>query len=279
MNITYIFVVFENNNVAIYDDAIHLLWKCNYERVKGFFEEWKVNEKIDIPTAVWKEENDYANIKREITDFFMNKGLKPRIIYRTNQADWGDDAIANNLIPNAIKEDHVTVLISFNYEKKRDAIDYLIAFPDADSLNFQLLPDDRLHSKKRISFKNFPNKYRFANMEELFIKFPPFHSDAEPIEAIKQTKLQVDTVNIKTKEKKKDGSHKYKFMLKNYYSPVKKEHAGYFDTLKQAYHIYLRDKDKVSQCNIYERNAETQEFSEKLNIDDVEKRIKMQDTC
>lgn len=171
MNIAYIFVVFGNNNVAIYDETKHLLWEYNYERVRDFFEEWKLNKKLNIPTTVWREENDYANIKEEITEFFLSRGLKPRIIYRKNQVDWGDDVIAGNLILKTIREGHVTVFISFRYEKKRDAIDYIVAFPDVDSKDFPLLSDDRLHAEKRINFKNFPTKYRFANIEELFSEF------------------------------------------------------------------------------------------------------------
>jgi hypothetical protein len=79
----------------------------------------------------------------------------------------------------------------------------------------------------------------------------------------------------KTQQKtSEDKRHTYKFCLKNYFSEVKKEHAGYFDSIDAMYKIYQRDFDKVKRHEMYERDTTTQKFTIRLRVNDVKKRIK-----
>lgn len=118
--------------------------------------------------------NQYTEVLRalraELTTFFHSVGLRPRMLYRTCQAQYGREAPAN-LRPSTRQADRVTVYLDFHDVRiNRDNITRIVAFPDGRSEELPKLAKTRLHLAK-VDLERLPPEFLFASIDDLKARF------------------------------------------------------------------------------------------------------------
>ena len=109
-------------------------------------------------------------LRTELTAFFQSVGLRPRILYRTCQAEFGREAPAN-LRPSAHQADRVTVYLDFRDQRiDRDNIRRIVAFPDGRNEELPKLAKTRLHLAK-VDLERLPPEFLFAGIDDLKARF------------------------------------------------------------------------------------------------------------
>jgi len=170
--IYYAFVQFYSNIVLCSLDG-KIIFSLHYKEIKVLFLEWQKNrKKVKSKTVKIGHvfQANLVNIKKAITEHFIALGYKPRIIYRTNQNKFGKES-PGNLVPKTIKNNSVTVFISFNNHEISDTnIDQIIAFRDSESDNFPLLRDPKFHMVK-IDIERLDARHKYNTVSELLRSF------------------------------------------------------------------------------------------------------------
>jgi hypothetical protein len=170
--IYYAFVQFYSNIVLCSLDE-KIIFTLDYREIKSLFCEWKKNRKKVKTTNAkisYEFQANLINIKKTITEYFIALGYKPRIIYRTNQNEFGKES-PGNLVPKTNENNSVTVFISFNnYEIAEDNIDKIIAFRDSESDAFPMLRNPKLHMIK-IDIELLDARYKYSTVMELIANF------------------------------------------------------------------------------------------------------------
>lgn len=168
-DIIFHYVLFLRDFIVICDDQKKILYKARYEPIVRFFQEWNNNHQIPLGGSRQRRRLP-PTLKKEIKEFFGQKGKGARIIYRTIIDRWGKDA-PHNLKPKEVKADNVTVYLAFQGHKLNlNEIAYIIAFPDEDSVNFPLLKSPRM-SNEKVDISKLSNNYKFRTVKDLFSEF------------------------------------------------------------------------------------------------------------
>ena len=114
---------------------------------------------------------ELSMLKKEIEDFFTKHAMDARIIYRTCSEKFGNES-PHNLLPKAILSNHVMIYLDFDGCASIESLNYLIAFPDADSDKLPQLLNPRLGGDRpKADLSKVPSNYRFKNVKELFANY------------------------------------------------------------------------------------------------------------
>lgn len=113
----------------------------------------------------------WTEILCELNQFFSERGLRCKAIYRTCQRSFGRESPAN-LVLRKGPEDVVRVYISFEGSIKRTKIDYILVLTPKDVLSLSMIPEQArgLHLPK-VDLDAIPAQLRYADLESLFSRF------------------------------------------------------------------------------------------------------------
>src|SRR5262245_42055084 len=107
-----------------------------------------------------------VRLRKRVAPRFRELGFRARVIYRTTQAQFGEESPAN-LVPSRPKQDRLTVYLDFaNPRLTADNIRRIIAFPDAAVNSLPLLERTRLHLPK-VNLSSVPGRFVFTSLSEL----------------------------------------------------------------------------------------------------------------
>jgi hypothetical protein len=167
-NIEYAYLQFYSN-VVICSIEHHVLFTLDYSSVENIFKKWELKKKSKL-LATKKISSLYHEnlnkIKKLISAFYIKQGLDPRIIYRTNQSEFGKES-PGNLIYRIKNNKSVTVFIDFkSHEISENNINQIIAFRDQESDNFPFLKNPKLHEPK-VDLEFLDKKYKFDSLKDL----------------------------------------------------------------------------------------------------------------
>jgi hypothetical protein len=170
--IYYAFVQFYSNIVFCSLEE-KIIFTIDYKEIKILFCEWqKKRKRVKTKNAKisYEFKANLINIKKFIIEHFIALGYKPRIIYRTNQNEFGKES-PGNLVQKTKSNNSVTIFISFNnYEIAENNIDKIIAFRDSESDAFPMLRNPKLHIIK-IDIERLDAKYKYSTVIELIENF------------------------------------------------------------------------------------------------------------
>ncbi len=145
----------------------------SWRDVERMWAEWRPLGK-DSKTRSAPDENvsTMRVLRAELTDFFHSIGLRPRILYRTCQAEFGREAPAN-LRPSVRHADRVTVYLDFHDHRiGRGNVRRIFAFPDERSDELPPLATTRLHVAK-VDLERMPPEFCFHDIDDLKARFVP----------------------------------------------------------------------------------------------------------
>lgn len=163
----YAHVEFFSNDVRISFPELDILIKYQWNIVERYFNEWNMNRPRLTTRHPQNTQviNILGDIKHKIQELFKKRGYSCRIIYRTNQKDFGKES-PGNLIPREMKKNNFTVFISFNYIISVQAIDEIFVFRDENSNSLPTIQKTRFHLKK-VDLEQTGKKNRFKSITDL----------------------------------------------------------------------------------------------------------------
>jgi hypothetical protein len=107
-----------------------------------------------------------APFKAEVKRFFQDRGLECRVIYRTCQAQFGDES-PHNLVPTTAEPNRISVYLDFTDENiSWDKIRHIYAFPDVVGHMFPLIDHPKLR-KEKVDLDRMPRRYVFDSFADL----------------------------------------------------------------------------------------------------------------
>ncbi len=157
--------------VILYNDKLYFSLKdiveeYLYEDIQGWIEKWKVKRTIKLEKSINRGQKNAINlVKKKIIDKVKGFGKVARIIYRTNQIDFGDES-PGNLIPLKIEKERWTIFLNYKYEISDEKLIEIIAFKEEEATQFPRLKKNRLHEEK-IDLKRLDEKYKFKTVKNL----------------------------------------------------------------------------------------------------------------
>jgi len=163
--IEYILIQFYENIVIISNDN-NILKKISYARIEKLYNEWSLNRK-NITKLVHKIDDTILNrLKIKIKNHFKSINLSVRIIYRTNQKDFGVES-PDNLLKKSPNNIDVTVFLNFKDKViNENNLEEIIAFRNSDSKNFSYISNPKLH-KPKVDLAKINKKYKYKNINSL----------------------------------------------------------------------------------------------------------------
>ena len=111
-----------------------------------------------------------------IRNHFEHFAIEARILYRTGQANFGNESPAN-LLPKTARPNRITVFIDF-HDQSIDAanIRRIVAFKDSDAPRLPMNSKIRLHRAK-VDLAAIPQKYVFTTLGDLFERMLGYPND------------------------------------------------------------------------------------------------------
>jgi hypothetical protein len=108
-------------------------------------------------------------LRSRVAACFRELGLCARVIYRTTQADFGEEKAQRNLVPTRPHPTGITVYLDFapGVPLAEDNIRRIIAFPDVAGTSLPLLERPHLHRPK-VDLSRVPARFVFRSLSELF---------------------------------------------------------------------------------------------------------------
>ncbi|KAA3643961.1 MAG: hypothetical protein DWQ07_17750 [Chloroflexi bacterium] len=104
--------------IEFYDRGVRVslegneLKKLSWNRVAILLNEWSVALDRKVRRARTPDRTALARIKDEARNLYKESGFQVRVIYRTIQAEFGDEA-PHNLVPPDPKPDSLTIFLDF----------------------------------------------------------------------------------------------------------------------------------------------------------------------
>lgn len=154
--------------------------KFNWLSITSIFKDWTKKKDLKTPAySRYSYEAEYNSIKKELNEYFNDIDLIPRVIYRCVTEKFGYKESPDNLFLQSNNGSNVTIYLDFkDYQRTKDNINFIIAFPHTDSHLIPRLKKVRLKSGKKISdkadlekiIKNRHNCY-FDNFQELISEY------------------------------------------------------------------------------------------------------------
>lgn len=155
-NVEYALVVFYNDIVFI--SLKQSVFTYNYSIIEKWIIEWSTKNKKKSFKI-----NKFDKVKEYLINQMKNREI--RIIYRTNQIDFGNES-PHNLIPTQIKEGRWTIFISYEYEISENKLVEIIAFRDEETCFFPKLSKSRFHEEK-VDLEKLNKRYKFKTFDKL----------------------------------------------------------------------------------------------------------------
>jgi hypothetical protein len=119
------------------------------------------------PNRASRTPDNLREIRERVIARLKSLGYRARIIYRTVQAEFGDESPAN-LLPSEVESDRMTVYLDFaGTSFSETSIRRVIGFPDTVASSFATLEKTRLHRSK-IDLDQIPEHYVFATLSAFF---------------------------------------------------------------------------------------------------------------
>ena len=168
--------------VIFYQDCCKINYPGNFENVLSWdavvsaFEEWSTSRIIKIPSQPKQSyTKEYAEIKSNLIQYFADKKIDARVLYRTVSRKFGLGESPDNLLVKKSTISSVSIYIDFNdYKRIASNIRFIIAFPDNQHNDIPRQKTVSLKSGKNDLHKIdltqiVPNKHRcyFESIEEL----------------------------------------------------------------------------------------------------------------
>jgi hypothetical protein len=116
-------------------------------------------------------------LRARVAACFREFGLCVRVIYRTTQAEFGEESPAN-LVPTRPNPGRITVYLDFaGVPLAEENIRRIIAFPDRAGKSLPLLERPHLHRPK-VDLSRVPARFLFRSLSDLFARAKSCLTDA-----------------------------------------------------------------------------------------------------
>jgi hypothetical protein len=168
--VSYAVVEFVAEGARVSRDGV-LMSVLSWEDLVGLWDEWRSQPRANNGSRRKAASAPALSALRdELTSFFAALGLTCRVLYRTCQAEFGNEAPAN-LIPSVMRPRHVTVYLDFRDSRiSRANLRRVIAFPDERCASLPSTPNGRLHLEK-VDLDSLPSDVVFSNLDDLMTRF------------------------------------------------------------------------------------------------------------
>jgi hypothetical protein len=126
------FVLFYTDCCLI-DFPKHFSGEVQWEVISTLLADFKSRRRIKVKTVLEKSFNsEYEKLKFKIKNFFIEKGFKTNIIYRTVSGQFGLKESPGNLLIKKFNDDGIKIYIDFkDHQRTAENIKFIIAFPQS----------------------------------------------------------------------------------------------------------------------------------------------------
>lgn len=126
--------------------------------------EWKGNARLRTRSGA--STDGIAPLRDRIVARFRDLGFRARVIYRTIQAQFGDES-PSNLLPSHVNPKGITVFLDFIDQRLEETnIRRIIAFPDIRASELPVRDRTRLH-KQKVDLSRLPSSFLFESLFDL----------------------------------------------------------------------------------------------------------------